>query len=90
MGQHCPHCGQFATVRTSEAASPLVRVLYFQCRDLTCGHTWVSHLEIVRTITPAALPNPNLNIPLSTRTEIINQRLASQGDQRQLRLDHDE
>ena len=89
LGQHCPHCNAFATVRTSEAVSPTLRVLYFQCRDLTCGHTWVSHLEAVRTVSPASLPNPSVHLPLSSKADIIRQRLASSSDPRQLSLDHE-
>lgn len=88
LGQHCPHCRAFATVRTSEAVSPTLRILYFQCRDMTCGHTWVSHLEAVRTVSPAALPNPSVHFPLSSKSDIIRQRLASSSNPRQLSLDH--
>lgn len=93
IGQHCPHCGQFATVRTSETVSEIMRVLYFQCRDFTCGHTWVAQMEAVRTITPPSIPNPRVNLPISTRAEVIKRRVANHSardaDPRQLRLDNE-
>lgn len=90
LSQHCPHCGKTATVRTSERLSDTMRALYFQCRDMTCGHTWKSHLEAVCTITPPAIPNPRVNLPLSPRSELLQRRIAAHSDPRQLSLDHHE
>jgi len=76
-GQRCPHCGSWSTVRHSVELSPTLRVLYFQCRELACGHTWKSHLEMVATISPSALPNPLIDLPLSPRSEAL--RLLADG-----------
>jgi|GEM_PF-181264 len=70
-GQRCPHCGSWATVRHSVELSPTLRVLYFRCHELACGHTWKSHLEVVATISPSALPNPLIELPLSPRSEAL-------------------
>ncbi|OZI26836.1 hypothetical protein CAL26_05855 [Bordetella genomosp. 9] len=83
IGQHCPHCGHFATVRTSETMSPTLRVLYFQCRSLFCGHTWVSHLEAVRTVSPPAIANPAIDLPLASRADILRKLAESKTDPRQ-------
>lgn len=80
LGQHCPHCGRWATVRSSESVSPLLRVLLFQCRDVTCGHTWISHLEVVRSVSPPAIPNPAISLPLSSRAEVIRRRLEGRSN----------
>lgn len=90
LGMNCPHCKTWSTVRSSEPLSPLVRAVFFQCRQLHCGHTWKAHLEAVHTITPSAVPDPNIDLPLSSRSENLRRIAESRADQRQLSLDHDQ
>jgi len=35
------------------------------CRNLECGHTFVCHLEAVRTISPSAQPHPGVFLPVT-------------------------
>lgn len=63
----CPHCDSRAIVRNSEQMAPLCRELRFRCENDACGHTFVASLEIIRTITPSACPNPNVHLPLAPR-----------------------
>ncbi|MCH1994275.1 ogr/Delta-like zinc finger family protein [Achromobacter xylosoxidans] len=83
LGQRCPHCDTWATVRHSVELSPTVRALYFQCRALFCGHTWKSHLEMVCTVTPSAVARPSINLPISPKSENLRLLSASKADHRQ-------
>lgn len=60
----CPHCGGPAKLRSSNAITPLYRVLYFQCRDMSCGHTYRAELAILETLVPSARPNPAIKLPI--------------------------
>ena len=83
LGQRCPHCDTWATVRHRIELSATVRALYFQCRALFCGHTWKSHLEMVCTVTPSAVARPSINLPISPKSENLRLLSASKADPRQ-------
>ena len=70
IGMRCPHCGSRAQIRTSVELSPTMRSVYFLCQNLVCGHSWVATLEAVRTIAPSGLPNPLIDLPVLSRTEV--------------------
>lgn len=70
LGMPCPHCQSRSQVRTSNQLTATMREVYFLCTSLTCGHSWVAHLEAVRTIAPSGLPNPFINLPMMSRPEI--------------------
>lgn len=60
----CPHCKGKATIRGSREIAPLMRDIYYRCRDdLSCGHVFVAQLVISHTITPSARPNPSIVLP---------------------------
>lgn len=61
----CPHCRSRATARTSSELSPLFREITFTCRNHECGHVFVAGLEVLRTLSPSAIPDPGVRIPLS-------------------------
>lgn len=65
IGMKCPHCGAWATVRSSEELSRTLRQLYFQCKDIECGHTWAASLEANRTISPSGKPDPEIAAQLT-------------------------
>jgi hypothetical protein len=50
----CPVCGTRARSCKSESVSRTLRALKFQCTNVDCGHTWLAHLEFVRTLSPSA------------------------------------
>lgn len=62
----CPHCGKHARVRSSRELSPVYREMTMQCTNVMCGHTYVVGVEVLRTISPSATPNPTVRIPQST------------------------
>ncbi|SAI47571.1 DNA-binding transcriptional regulator [Bordetella ansorpii] len=90
LGMNCPHCETWATVRSSERVSATLRIVYFQCRELNCGHTWKAHIEAVMTITPSAMPRPGIELPISPHSENIRRAAAAKADprQQQMSLDH--
>jgi hypothetical protein len=65
----CPHCKSAARARTSTQLSPLFREVTYQCANLFCGHVWVCGLEAIRTLSPSAKPDPEINIPLSPHVQ---------------------
>ena len=59
----CPHCGCPAHTRRTEYQSELTRELRYQCTNIDCGHTFVSLEQIVRTISPSAIPSKRIKLP---------------------------
>ena len=64
----CPHCESVANIRSSRPVSRVTRELHCQCTNLHCGHTFVSLLEAVRTISPSNTPDPLVTRQLSAPT----------------------
>lgn len=62
----CPHCDYPTLTRNSDQLSKLVKRSWHSCTNLECGHTFVTHQEIVRTVSPSATPNPSVLLPLSS------------------------
>lgn len=67
MRFRCPHCGTLSVVRTSETMSATLTWLYVQCRNIECGHTWRVDAEASLTISPSAIPHPEVKLPLKRR-----------------------
>lgn len=59
----CPHCYQFARIRTSEVMSPLSRITKLQCTNVDCGFAWAEGSEVLYAINSSGKPNPDVNIP---------------------------
>lgn len=72
----CPHCNARAIARSSKSLSPVFREITFVCRNLNCGHVFVAGLEAIRTLSPASIPNPDVDLPLSR--SIATRELANQ------------
>lgn len=62
----CPHCGADCEIRTSEGMTITMRETTYRCTNPECGHTFVARLEIVRTLSPSATPNPSVSLPISS------------------------
>lgn len=75
----CPHCETKACVRTSKQETRTMRSLICQCTNALCGYTFVSALEAIRTISPSAMPNPEVNLPRSNHAKAMqkNKSLSS-------------
>jgi len=62
---HCPHCRAVAIARSSNVLTSTSRDLFYQCANVACGHTFRAVLEINCTISPSAMPDPRVIIPMS-------------------------
>ncbi|MDR6387592.1 hypothetical protein J2803_000184 [Paraburkholderia phenoliruptrix] len=51
------------------------REVTFMCNNAECGHTYVVNMEFARTLSPSAMPNLSLKLPLSPH---VRERLAEQ------------
>lgn len=65
ISAHCPHCRSRATARTSREMSATMREITYVCKNLECGHVWVAVQEAVRTLSPSAIPNLEIKLPMS-------------------------
>ncbi|MFG6711169.1 ogr/Delta-like zinc finger family protein [Burkholderia pseudomallei] len=61
----CPTCLGKAKARSSRMMSRTLREITYRCENDNCGHVYVANLEVVRTLVPSAVPNPEVDIPLS-------------------------
>ena len=71
----CPPCRTRATARSSRDMSLTFREVTFMCNNPECGHTYVVNMEFARTLSPSAMPNLSLKLPLSPH---VRERLAEQ------------
>jgi Ogr/Delta-like zinc finger len=74
----CPHCDARARAVKSREMTRTMREVTYQCTNVHCGHTYVAGLEVMRTLSPSAMPNPAVNIPISAHVQ--RRLLASQLD----------
>lgn len=72
----CPHCKQRAIARSSKHMSPVFREITFTCRNLQCGHVYVAGLEALRTLSPSAAPDPEIDIPFARN--VLSREIAQQ------------
>lgn len=61
----CPHCGEPAIVRTSRELSPIFREQTMQCTNPSCSFSYVVGMEVLRSLSPSGVPNPDVTIPES-------------------------
>lgn len=73
----CVHCGQSSVIRTSTQVTRLTREYVFCCTNPECGHTFVALMEVVRTLSPSATPDPSVSLPLSAhvRRDLVRAQL---------------
>lgn len=69
----CPHCRSYAATRTSREITAVYREIYLQCSNFECGHTFKAAFHVVGTISPSAMPDPKIAIPMLT---IANRRAS--------------
>lgn len=79
MKTKCPHCGSLATIRSSKQLSKLVKEATCCCTNAVCGHTFIVSVEAVRTISPAAFPDPLVAAQLKQSDRWIGIAGAGQG-----------
>jgi hypothetical protein len=73
-GRRCPHCNVPAKIRTSREITITVREIYFTCRTPACNHSFVAQLTYVHGLSPSAIPDPRIDLPMRTipRQQVIN------------------
>ncbi len=64
---YCPHCKVRAKVRSSVVLSDLLSELYCECRNAQCRCRFVAHLEPAYLLFPSAIPDPEIQLPISSR-----------------------
>lgn len=70
----CPHCKSKTQLRTSKEINVLMRELIYMCLEPECGHTFVAYLEAARTLSPSAMPDPWVYLPMS---EHVRRKMAT-------------
>ncbi|MCG9079926.1 ogr/Delta-like zinc finger family protein [Laribacter hongkongensis] len=71
MATKCAHCGSTANIRTSRMISTTLQEEYFVCSNVLCGHTFRAVREHIETLSPPALPNPAVRLPVANRRRLI-------------------
>ena len=64
-GRVCPHCGAPSKIRSSRQITTAYAEQLRWCENPLCGHIWIDSVEALRTLSPSAIPNHEINIPLS-------------------------
>ena len=59
----CPDCASSMRVRNSVGMSELLREVYLECTNVSCGATFGAHLEITTRLSPPAIANPAIKLP---------------------------
>lgn len=67
---NCPHCGSRSVIRSSLLHTSLLRESMHICQNALCGHTFSSYTEIVRTLSPSAMPDASINLPIASEHDI--------------------
>lgn len=79
MKMRCPHCKSTAHIRSSQEISELSRESYLACTNTACGHTFAAFTEINRTLSPSAIPDPKVRLPMSqhVRRRVLVEQLQT-------------
>jgi predicted RNA-binding Zn-ribbon protein involved in translation (DUF1610 family) len=81
----CPNCGGKIRIRNSVEQHPLLRAMYLQCTNVNCGATYRAGLEITHLMSPSAMPNPNIVLPIADN--FIRQMAMQKESDRQIDID---
>ena len=60
----CPHCKAQAIRRTSREVTPTFREIFYVCGNAACGHTFKASLSYDYGLSPSAIPDPAVDLPL--------------------------
>ena len=56
----CPHCDHEMHIRSTRQDHPLMKTIYFQCININCGATFSASQEIIRQLSPSAVPKSSI------------------------------
>lgn len=62
----CPHCLSAGIRRSSRALTVTFREIFYVCSNPFCGHTWKGTLSYEYGLSPSAIPDPKISLPLRT------------------------
>ena len=60
----CPHCKSPGNRRSSREVTITFREIFYVCRNPVCGHTWKASLTYDYGLSPSAIPDPAVNLPV--------------------------
>ena len=60
----CPHCLAAGIRYSSRPLTVTFREVYYACANPLCGHTWKATLSYDYGLSPSAIPDPALNLPM--------------------------
>lgn len=82
IGLPCPHCQSRVRAEKSRTMNILMKEITYMCQNPDCGHVFVASLEVLRTLSLSATPNPQIRINISqhVRQGAANQLAFSQND----------
>ncbi|MEQ4541164.1 MAG: ogr/Delta-like zinc finger family protein [Billgrantia sp.] len=67
----CPHCQSRTFTRSSRRPVPVFVEVYAQCTNPECGWAGKLQVEVVLTTCPSRIPNPEVSIPLDSRSRRV-------------------
>lgn len=82
-GLICAHCRAKVRIRTSIGEHLLLRTAYLQCTNEACGATFRAAFEITHTLSPSAMPNPSIQLPMAPSAMRREAVRSLQGDDSQ-------
>lgn len=82
-GLICAHCRAKVRIRTSIGEHLLLRTAYLQCTNEACGATFRAAFEITHTLSPSAMPNPSIQLPMAPSAMRHEAVRSLQGDDSQ-------
>jgi len=60
----CPHCKSPGNRRSSREVTTTFREIFYICRNPVCGHSWKASLTYEYGLSPSAIPDPALDLPM--------------------------
>jgi hypothetical protein len=66
----CPHCKGRVKTNKSRMMSTLMKEITYMCQNPDCGYVFVASLEVLRTLTLSAMPDPQIRVPISKNTRL--------------------
>ncbi|WP_211461804.1 ogr/Delta-like zinc finger family protein [Collimonas silvisoli] len=78
----CPHCRHRVRAAKSRTMSDMMKEITYMCQNPDCGHVFVASLEVLRTLSMSATPNPDVRIHVSqhVRNACANQLALFKND----------
>lgn len=60
----CPHCRSETFRRSSRMVTATFREIFYICRNIGCGHSFKASLSYEYGLSPSAIPDPAVNLPM--------------------------